>query len=152
LGEVVGSNPSLGTIFNDKELMTMFDKATRAKFRFESPQGLLTTEDLWDLPLTANSNRANLDDIAKGLHHELKSVESEVSFVKPVTKSDNLLALKLDIVKAVIQTLMDERDAAAVEAQRRDRRQRIMAMMEQKKDTKLSEASLEELEAMLNEV
>ena len=33
----------------------MFTKASRLKLRFQSPAGLLSSEDLWDLPLTSNS-------------------------------------------------------------------------------------------------
>ena len=60
----------------------MFEKATRRKLRFTSAAGLLSTEDLWDLPLTSATGKANLDDIAKALNRRLKDAE-EVSFVAP---------------------------------------------------------------------
>ena len=52
--------------------MNIFEMATRKKIRFNSPQGDLSTEDLWDLPLSSKVNgKANLDDIAKDLHRLL---------------------------------------------------------------------------------
>ena len=54
----------------------MFEQASRSKFRFNSSQGLLTTEDLWDLPLTS-TRYANLNDIAKELNRTLKATAEE---------------------------------------------------------------------------
>ena len=66
--------------------MNIFEQATRAKLRFSTPNGMVSTEDLWDLPLTSlNSKRANLDDIARTLDAELKSTAS-VSFVSNVSE------------------------------------------------------------------
>jgi hypothetical protein len=52
----------------------LFEKASRLKLRFSSPAGLLTVEDLWDLPLSAQAKVANLDDIAKGLNKTLEQM------------------------------------------------------------------------------
>lgn len=51
----------------------MFIKASRTKLRFESPKGLLSVEDLWDLPLISTMGKANLDDIAKTAFQALMS-------------------------------------------------------------------------------
>ena len=48
--------------------MNIFEQATRQAFRFESPKGFLTVEDLWNLPLTNNTGRANLDGINAGIN------------------------------------------------------------------------------------
>jgi hypothetical protein len=133
--------------------MTMFEKATRLKLRFDSPKGALTTEDLWDLPLSSATSRANLDDIARGLHRELKATIDEVSFVQPVTaKADDELQLKFDVVKRVIEVRVAERDAAKALAERREKKQRIMELIAKKQDEKLSETSIEDLERMLEAV
>ena len=67
----------------------MFERATREKFRFNSPQGALSAEDLWDLPLTSDrANRANLNDIAKELNKTLKAKNDEEYFVEPKRATD----------------------------------------------------------------
>ena len=80
----------------------MYEKALRMKLRFETPQGPLTVEDLWDLPLqTTRANRASLDDVARGLHLQLKS-GADISFVDTAKKSDPTAQLKFDIAKHII--------------------------------------------------
>ena len=90
---------------------TIFEQATRAKLRFATPKGTLSVEDLWELPLTSKTGQANLDDIAKGLHRELKA-NDEVSFVEEKTTANTVTNLKFEVVKSVINTLVVERKAA----------------------------------------
>jgi len=71
----------------------MFEKASRSKLRFMSTKGLLTVEDLWDIPLTSK-NGVSLDDIAKSLHKQIKESE-ETSFVEEVSKKNTELSLAL---------------------------------------------------------
>ena len=127
--------------------MNIFEQAARKKFRFDSSKGQLTVEQLWDLPLTGNG--VNLDDIARGLFRQVKETDSEVSFVKPAVKSDASLQAKFDIVKHIIDVKVADRDAAEKAAATRAKNQKIMALIDQKQDEKLSSASIEELRAML---
>lgn len=126
----------------------MFEKASRQKLRFDTPKGQLSVEDLWDLPLHGLTGKANLDDIARVLDAELKAGTSK-SFVNKATSADEVLKLKFDIVIHVINTRLDEREAANKIAEKREQKQKIMAIIEQKKDAALSEASLADLEQML---
>ena len=50
--------------------MDIFEQASRLKLRFPSPLGTLSTEDLWHLPLTSTTGKANLNDIGKALNYE----------------------------------------------------------------------------------
>lgn len=125
----------------------MFTKATRMKLRFDSPKGQLTVEDLWDLQLTSQSGKTNLDDIAKALYAQMKN--EAVSFVKPASASDETIKLKFDIVKHIIDTRVIERDDAAQAALRREKKQQISALIEQKKAEALGQTSIAELEALL---
>ena len=126
----------------------MFEKATRLKLRFDTPKGLVTVEDLWDLPLTSNTGKANLDDIAKSLHFQLKENE-QVSFVTPTAKENEPMALGFEIVKHIIQVKLTERDAAAQRAANAEKKQKIMAIIEQKQDAALGALSVEELGKMV---
>lgn len=127
----------------------MFEKASRLKLRFDSTRGQLSIEDLWDIPLTSGTGKPNLDDIAKGLHRELRSSKETESFVTPVESGGNdELQLKFDVVKHVIGVRIAERDAAAASAKRRENKQRILEIVAMKEDESLRGKSLEELKAM----
>ena len=131
----------------------MFEQASRLKVRFDTTKGLLSVEDLWDLPLTSETGRANLDDLARELHQQLKAAGDNVSFVSPVhNKADERLQLGFDVVKRIIEVRVAERDAAKAETDRKARKQRIMSIIAQKEDEKLSSTSLEELRQMLETV
>lgn len=128
--------------------MDLFEKASRLKIRFSTSKGLIGVEDLWDLPLTATANRPNLDDVARELDAALKA-GTQVSFVTGASDVDEHLKLAFDIVIHVINTKISERDTAKKDADIRAQKQRIMALIDQKKDAALSESSIDELQKML---
>lgn len=125
----------------------MFEKAIRLKLRFESRQGLISVEDLWDLPLTS-ARAANLDDIAKDLSRQLKEDEQE-SFVVKATKKNEELQLKFEVVKHVIEVRLAEIEAVKQAKESREKKERILAIIARKRDEKLEGATLEELEGMV---
>ena len=126
----------------------MFEKALRQKFRFESPKGMLTVEDLWDLPLTSATNRPNLDDIARALHAQLKS-GADVSFVNPGQMSDPTVQAKFDIVKHIIDVRVAENEAARQASANRERKQQLLGILAQKENDQLLGMSVEELRAAI---
>lgn len=129
--------------------MSMFEQASRLKIRFETTRGQVSAEDLWDLPLTSGTSKPNLDDIAKGIHRELRNSAETESFVTPASGSGNdELQLKFDVVKHVIDVRVAERNAAAEAAKRRENKQRILEIVAMKEDESLRGKSLEELKAM----
>ena len=129
--------------------MSIFEKASREKFRFKSTVGELTVEDLWDLPLTSLKG-ANLNSIAVNLHNELAS-RNTVSFVDETSTSvaDDKLRLAFEVVKHIIDVKKTERDAARLEKASKERRQEIMAIIEKKKREGLENLPIEELEKLL---
>lgn len=130
----------------------IFEQASRLKIRFNSPKGLLSVEDLWDLPLTStNPNRATLDAIAISLHKQTREATETVSFVTPSQndRQANELSLAFEIVKHVIGVRVQERDAAQAESDRREKKQRLLELIARKQDQELEGKSVEELRAMV---
>lgn len=128
----------------------LFTTATRKKFRFNSPQGPLSVEDLWDLPLTSTRpNTADLDTIAISLDKQVKETGSTTSFVKKTTKTNEEARMKFDIVLHVIQVKQEEAEAAATKRETAEKKQKIMEILAQKQDASLAEKSVEELTALL---
>lgn len=125
----------------------MFEKATRQKLRFQTDKGLLTVEDLWDLPLTSLRG-TNLDDIARKLHSDLKNYDN-VSFVVKERKSDESIQLAFDIVKHIIDVKLVERDVAQQAAVNKERKQQIMQLIANKEQSALAELPLDELRKMV---
>lgn len=125
--------------------VSLFEVASRLKLRFDTPVGLISVEDLWVLPLTTTGSRLSLDQLAVGLNKELKG--SEESFVTNV-KKDEVLKLKFDIVKHVIDTRVAENQQKTEEQQRKASIANIDGLIAQKKNEQLANMSLEELEAL----
>lgn len=128
----------------------LFEQATRLKLRFDSSKGQLSVEDLWDLPLTSPSgNRANLDAIAIALHRATRDIAETVSFVTPAeTNGNSELLLKFEVVKYVIRVRVAERDQAKEAAERKEKKQRLLALIAQKQDEELAGKSVDELRAL----
>jgi hypothetical protein len=130
--------------------VNLFEAGIRAKLRFSSPQGVLTVEDLLDLPLTSTANRANLDDIAKDLHAQIQaSNDKVVSFVKPSPKKSDYTQLKFDLVMLILNEKMAARDAAEIAAEKAAKKQKLMALIDQKQNDALAGQSVEELQKLL---
>ena len=122
----------------------MFEKASRIKIRFESPKGLLTIEDLWDLPLVAGDGKASLDAIAIDLH---KRIEGKPigSFVYQNVQEDPVLNLGFEIVKHIITVRLAEKDAREQAAANKEKKQKLLALIDQKQNEALSQLSIDEL-------
>lgn len=130
----------------------MFEKASRMKLRFNTPVGALPVEDIWDLPLRQTMNRnkgANLNDIAKVLHQELKN-DNELDFVDDVEKPNKELVLKFEIVKHIIAVRKEELKARENAQLARQKKARILEIIAGKEDEALKGKSLEDLRSMLD--
>jgi len=125
----------------------MFEKASRLALRFITPKGSLSVEDLWDLPLTAANAGTSLDNIAKGLYRQLKEADTE-SFVVKAKKSDEILQLKFDIVKHIIEIRLAENERASAKKEAKEKKQKILSIIAQKQDEKLLGSSLEDLQKL----
>jgi len=111
---------------------------------------MLTAEDLWDLPLTSKKS-ASLDGVAKRVSTLLKASEEE-SFVVKTSKPNEVLQLKLDVVKQVIAVRLEESEAKAKAEERRSKKQKILGLIAKKQDEELGDRSVEDLKKMLDEI
>ena len=127
----------------------MFEKAIKQKLRFDSVRGQLTTEDLWDLPLTSR-NSFDLDTIAKAVNSKIKEAQEE-SFVKVRSNpAQDKLTLQLDILKYIIADKMQEAETKATTVARQQQRQKLEEVLASKQDDALKGLSVEELQAQIN--
>lgn len=128
--------------------MSLFEQASRQKLRFESPKGELTSEQLWDLPLTSE-NKASLDGVIRGINRQLKDL-SEDSFVdvRPNPRR-SMLQLQFDIVKRVIEVRQQENADSMQASERAAQRAKLQEILNAKKDAELQNLSVEEIEARM---
>lgn len=132
------------------ESANIFEQASREALRFDSPKGQLTVEDLWHLPLTSETGKANLDTIGVTLQQELRATSETVSLVKPApTGRTKVLQLKFDIVKHIIDVRVAERDAAAAAAERSAKKQKLMEVLARKEDQALETMSADDIRAAI---
>ncbi len=123
----------------------MFEYATRNKVRFSSTRGELTVENLWDLPLLSKDG-FDLDAVARAANKALKDMTEE-SFVRTertpkIAKAETTL----EIVKHVISVKLAEEEAAKKRAANRIEREKLLAILAEKQEGKLSALSERELQ------
>lgn len=126
--------------------MSIFEKATRKKLRFNTQSGNVTTEDLWDMKL---EGRVSLDSLARSLNKEIKEQQEE-SFVKKPSAASSETKLKFDVVKHVIDVKLADQDRAQKATKTRQEKQRILELMERKQGEELEGKSMDELKEMLD--
>lgn len=126
----------------------MFEYATRNKLRFASARGELNIEQLWDVPLRSR-DEFNLNAIAKAANRALKEVTEE-SFVETTkTVEHTRRETALEVVKYVIETRLGEEKAAETRAERKKEKERLLQILAEKQDGKLSALSERELKSRI---
>lgn len=125
----------------------MFEKATRLKVRFNTQNGVLTVEDLWDLPLDSKV-KASLNTIAIGLNKEIKE-SGEESFVG-TSKANPITVLKFEIVKHIISVRLAEADEKAKARAKAEQKETIGKLIAEKEQEGLKSMSLDELKKLYN--
>ena len=128
--------------------MNIFEIAARNKIRFSTVRGTISTEDLFDLPMTVGA--VSLDSIAKELHEELN--KSNFSLVT-TEKKDEILETKFQIVKYVFNLKTEELAATAEEKERAEKRALLMDAIESKEVEELIDGkSVKELRKELKKM
>jgi hypothetical protein len=127
--------------------MDNFKKASQLKLRFNTSKGVLAVEQLWDLPQTS------LSSLLRSIKEELKTanLDDDLSFLSDSTptKVDVENQLRFEIAKDIYLTKKAEAEEKRNEAAKKEHNQKILAMIQEKKEGQLKDKSIEELEALL---
>ncbi|MFI5297262.1 MAG: hypothetical protein ACHREM_04125 [Polyangiales bacterium] len=127
----------------------IFEFATRNKIRFASVRGEITVEQLWDTPLRSSDN-FNLDAIAKAANKTWKDATEE-SFVSSArTPAHDRLEATLEVVKRVIEVKLADEEATKKRADNRVEKEKLLKILAEKQDGKLSDLSEKELQRRIN--
>jgi len=127
--------------------MDNFERISRLKLRFESNQGQMTVEDLWDLSLTS------LDTLAKKVNKQIGE-EAEESFIpnKSSSKSATHNNLRLEILKHVIETKVREADDKKARTERLNTIAQLKELAAAKVGEQMSALGLEDLMKRISEL
>ena len=119
---------------------SVFEMATREKFRFPY-KGNISVEDLWDLSVQA------LDQVFKTLNAEIKQSKEE-SLLATKSKEESTLDTKIQIVRYIVAVKQEEANKAKTAKANKEQKQKLLALIEEKKNEALAGKSIEELMAM----
>jgi hypothetical protein len=126
-------------------MKNIFEYATRNKLSFTSVRGQLSVEHLWDVPLRSRDD-FNLNAIAKAVNKTLREI-SEESFVETSKTTEHTRCeVAMDIVKHIINVKLAEEVDAAARVARKQEKEKLLAILAEKQDGKLSELSEKELQ------
>lgn len=118
----------------------IFEYAVRNKLRFPY-KGTISTEDLWDLPVT------ELDKIFKVLNKKNKTNEEESLLSTSSVDMDTLISI--DIIKYIVNYKLKKKEENERAKKRSEDRQLIMDIVEKKRKQSLEDKTEEELLKML---
>lgn len=122
----------------------IFEYATRNKLRFPY-KGSISVEDLWDLA------PASLDSIYKVLNKQVKQ-EQEESLLTVKQETDSNLDVQIAIIKYIVSTKLQEKEAHMKAAAMKQRRDELAAIISEKETQALKDLPVDELRKMLQEV
>jgi hypothetical protein len=129
-------------------MSTIIEQAVRQKLRFNSTKGVLSVEQLFDLPFTSKSG-CDLQTVATDCDNAVKSL-GETDFVGIASKPNATAQLRLDVVKHVIAVLKEERNKTSSANAKKVQKEKLLHLLAQKENEELSNKSPEELQAMID--
>ena len=130
------------------DINDIFFYAAVHKLRYPSCTGMLTTEQLLDLPLVYSGSgapRPNLDDTAKAINIELRGYAEESFVRKGINRQEAQLRVVLEVVKYIIAYKQDEDKKKADKAGKASKRAILLEAYEAKQKAELGAMSTEEL-------
>lgn len=120
----------------------MYKEASKLMLRFTTSKGVLTVEQLWTLSLT------ELDKLAVQLEEQYKA-SGKKSFLVKKSRKDKELKLAFDIVIDILSTKVEEKEVMDAASDVKAHNQKILGIIQEKKDEQLKGMSLKELEEQL---
>lgn len=128
--------------------MVDIEKIIREKMRFPLG-GMITAEDVYDLPLKADHNR-DLNTLAGNLKRRIEGTKTEdfVGESNDVDKSDEIM---FEFVTHVIELKKAERNAAAKKEALKEERERLLKLYAQKQYEAEGDMSMEDIGRMLEQ-
>lgn len=132
-------------------MSNLFEVASRKAYRYQSIRGDLTTEQLWELPLTSRGG-FDLDSVAKAVNAELKSVTEESFVATRVNPRKGDLETKLDVLKHIIAVKIAEAEAVTARVAKQEKRAKILDALAAKENEELTQASKDDLLKQLAEL
>lgn len=126
----------------------IFLRAARAKLRFQSTVGPLTTEDLFDLPISrAVGNKPSLEAVGNALLQAQREIpEESILSTEPTNPARAKVNLAIEIVKFVIAVKQHEAATAAARLAKKQEADRLREIIAARKAT---ETPVEDLEKQL---
>lgn len=128
--------------------MNIFEQASRKNLQFTTSRGSVATYELWDIPLTSTKG-FSLNDIAKAVKRSIDQ-EGEEDFVAPKSSGSTDNHLRLEILKHIIQVRQEENAKVVQQRENKEKKEKILAILEQKQNEELLNKSAEELTQLLN--
>lgn len=122
--------------------------AAKRKYRFNSPKGQLTVDDLYDLTLE------QLDSMAQSLDKSLKDAAGNSSFIPGATKSKGILTdrNKLAILVDVIQTKVADANLKKERAEKSQKLSHLRELLADKMNDETRQKSVDEIKRMIAEL
>jgi hypothetical protein len=128
--------------------MELFAIAARQQFRWTTIKGLVSAEALWQMPLTAKDG-FSLNDTAKNTNAELKAMAEESFVAEKPQPGRQAAEQKLEIVKYVIATKLAENETMRNAIAKKEEKQKLLALLDDKNNEELKKLSPAELRAKI---
>lgn len=123
--------------------MNIFEKASRIRLRFDIV-GQVTVEQLWTVPMSILTDyEQELTETVDGYGKSTRRTR------KAKTAAQELNELKLAIVTHILDVREQEIEDAANAAAIKEHNQKILSLIQSKKEEELAGKSIADLEAML---
>lgn len=121
--------------------MSNYKEASKLKLRFSTNKGMLSVDNLWDLSIP------ELDDLAISLEEDYKE-SGKKSFITKRSVKDKTKKLQFDIVLDILNTKVEEEEAARDAKLTKEHNDKIDALIAKKQESALEDKSIAELEAL----